>query len=65
MIRLELSTEDAKLLREQLEQHITELDRELVRTDQHNLQHALAGDVDRLRRVAQQLAALLREAGDH
>ena len=64
MIRLELSTEDANLLREQLKQHIAQLDRELVRTDQHNLQHALARDVGRLREVEQQLAALLREAED-
>ena len=64
MIRLELSTEDAKLLREQLAHRITELDRDLVRTDQHRLQHELAGEVGRLCDIEQRLATLLREAGN-
>lgn len=64
MITLELTTEDGKLLREQLGHRITELDRDLVRTDQHRMQHALAKDVARLCDVEQRLAALLKEAGE-
>ena len=63
MIRLELSTEDATILCEQLGYRITELDRDLVRTDQHQLRHALAEDVERLSEIAQRLGALLGEAG--
>ena len=63
MIRLELSTEDATILREQLSYRLTELDRDLVRTDQHQLQHALAKDVKRLCEIEQRLASLLESAG--
>ena len=61
MIRLELSVEDAKLLHEQLAYRISELERDLVRTDQHRLHHALAEDVKRLEVIGQRLDALLRE----
>ena len=64
MIRLELSIEDAKLLHEQLGYRIAELDRDLVRTDQHRLQHALAQDVKRLEVIKQGLEALIGRAGD-
>ena len=64
MTRLELSTEDAKLLHEQLGYRLTELDRDLVRTDQHKLQHELAGEVARLSAIEQRLGELLRAAGD-
>ena len=63
MIDLELSTDEAKLLREQLAYRVVELDRDLVRTDQHRLQHALAEDVKILGDIEQRLDALLRAAG--
>ncbi len=64
MIRLELSVEEAKVLREQLAHRITQLDRDLVRTDQHRLQHALAKDVAHLGDIEQRLAVLLGARGD-
>jgi hypothetical protein len=63
MIRLELSPDEATLLYQQLAARIAELDRELVRTDQHRLQHALAEDVRRLGTIAQRLDALVNGAG--
>lgn len=63
MINLELSTADANILHEQLAYRITELDRDLVRTDKRQLQHALAEDVKRLGEIAQRLEALLRGTG--
>ena len=59
VVTLELSAEDARLLHEQLAYRIAELDRDLVRTDQHQLQHALAGEVNRLGVVLQRLGALV------
>lgn len=64
VIRLELSIEDAKLLHEQLGYRIAELDRDLVRTDQHRLKHALAQDVQRLEAIKQGLEALIGRARD-
>jgi predicted transcriptional regulator len=63
VIRLELFIEDAKLLRDQLAYRLSELDRDLVRTDRHRMQHALAEDVKRLEAIEQRLDALLRDAG--
>jgi hypothetical protein len=63
MVTLELSVEEAKILREQLAHRITQLDRDLVRTDQHRLQHALAQDVAHLGDIEQRLAALLGDCG--
>ena len=63
MIRLELSTEDAGLLREQLGYRIADLDRDLVRTDQHRLQHELAAEVRRLVEIERRIGAMLIEAG--
>lgn len=60
---LELSAEEACFLREQLARHIVNLDNELVRTDQHALQHALARDVERLRHLERRLARLCEAAG--
>jgi hypothetical protein len=63
VIRLELSIEDAKLLHEQLGYRLAELDRDLVRTDQHQLHRALAQDVKRLEVINQGLEALIGRAG--
>jgi hypothetical protein len=62
MVKLELSVEEATVLREQLAYRLTQLDRDLVRTDQHRLQHALARDVAHLNDVQQRLAGLLGPA---
>jgi hypothetical protein len=56
---LDLSYDEARLLKVQLERRIGELDGELVRTDKHELQHALALDIDKLRAVEARLVRLL------
>jgi hypothetical protein len=61
-VRLDLSIEDAKLLHEQLAYRIADLDRDLVRTDQHRLQHALAEEVRRLGVVLERLGTLISGA---
>jgi hypothetical protein len=61
-VRLELTVEDAKLLHEQLAYRIAELDRDLVRTDQHRLQHALALEVQRLGAILERLGTAMSDA---
>jgi hypothetical protein len=58
-INLALSPEDARFLREHLQRHIGEVDDELIHTDNRTMRHALAEDVDRLRRIEKQLAGLM------
>ena len=58
-ITLALSPEDARFLHEQLQRHIDEVDDELIHTDERTMRHALAEDVDRLRRIERQLASEL------
>src|SRR5262245_49162697 len=43
-VTLELSLEEARLLREHLARHIAEVDHELVHTEQRQMRHALAAD---------------------
>ena len=62
IVRLELAVEDAKLLHEQLAYRIADLDRDLVRTDQHRLQHALAEEVRRLGAVLEGLGTSIADA---
>lgn len=58
-VALALSLEDAQFLREHLQRHIAEVDDELVHTERRDMRHALAQDVERLRRIENQLAQLL------
>ena len=58
-VTLALSSDDARFLREHLQRHIGEVDDELIHTDSRTMQHALAEDVARLRRIETQLAGLL------
>lgn len=58
-INLALSPEDARFLRQHLQRHIAQVDDELVHTDRRALQHEIAGDLDRLKRIETQLAGLL------
>ena len=62
MVRLALTVDESKLLHEQLSYRIVELDRDLVRTDQHRLQHALAEDVRRLGVILERLGTSMRDA---
>ncbi len=56
-ITLDLSSEDLAFLTEHLGRYVRALDDELVHSDSHQIQHDLARDVDRLRRIHGQLAA--------
>ena len=58
-INLALSPEDARFLHEHLQRHIGAVDDELIHPDNRTMRHALAEDVDRLRRIEKQLAGLL------
>ena len=58
MVTVQLSNDDALLVREQLIRRADDLDRELVRTDAPTMQHELARDVERLRRVIATLDGL-------
>ena len=59
---LELSLDDARLLREHLVRHIVEVDDELIHTERRQMRHELAVDVDRLRQIEHRLAHLLEAA---
>ena len=52
----ELSSDEARLLLEHLAAHLKHLDAELVRTDQHDLQHALAAEVRSLQAIEERLS---------
>jgi hypothetical protein len=58
-INLALSPEDARFLREHLQRHISQVDDELVHTDRRSMQHEIASDLERLKRIEGQLASLL------
>jgi hypothetical protein len=62
MVRLDLTVDEAKLLHEQLAYRIGQLDRDLVRTDQHRMQHALAEDVKRLGTILERLGTSMTDA---
>lgn len=54
-MHIELSQEELVTLKSALDRTLHQLDAELVRTDAPTLQHALAADVERLRRVRDRL----------
>jgi len=58
-MKLELSLEEARFLKEQLVRRIIGLDEELAFTERRQLQHALAADVDYLTNIERRLAALI------
>ena len=60
-MNVELSETQARYLKKQLETRLDELEKEAARTDRHDLQHALAGDVDRLREILTLLEAAIRQ----
>jgi hypothetical protein len=62
-VTLELSLDDARLLRDHLLRHIAEVDHELVHTERRQLRHEIALDVDRLRQIETRLARLVEPAG--
>ena len=60
-MKLELTTHEAALLKMELAQRLVSLDRDLVRTDKHDLQHALARDIEELRNIEKRLERELDE----
>ena len=62
MVRLDITVDEAKLLHEQLAYRIAQLDRDLVRTDQYRMQHALADDVKRLGAILERLGTSMSDA---
>lgn len=54
---IDLSAEEQALLQSHLDRHIAHLDAELVRTEKHDLAHALAREIEQLRVIARRLAA--------
>jgi hypothetical protein len=61
-MKIELNERQARLLKTQLERRIDALEKEAARTDRHDLQHALALDVDGLKDVLGRIDAELRAA---
>lgn len=61
-VTLELSLDEARLLREHLVRHIAEVDDELVHTEKREMRHALALDADHLRQIESRLTRLLEPA---
>jgi hypothetical protein len=55
-MHLDLTPHEAILLEAQLGNRIKELDRSLARTDQHDLQHQAAREIDELRAIERRLA---------
>jgi hypothetical protein len=61
-MNVELSESQARLLKKQLEVRVDELEKEAARTDRHDLQHALALDIDRLKEILARVDSALRPA---
>jgi hypothetical protein len=59
-MNVELSESQARFLKKHLEWRIDELGKEAARTDRHDLQHALAVDIDRLKEILARVDSVLR-----
>lgn len=59
-MNVELSESQARFLEKHLERRIDELEKEAARTDVHDLQHALAMDVERLKEILGRVEVALR-----
>jgi len=57
---LDLSPQEIQLLATHLVRYVDHLDAELVRTDKHELQHALAREIEALRSIARRLESTSR-----
>ena len=56
-MNLEISEQEAQLLRTHLAHHLDSVERDLVRTDKAELQHSLARELEKLRLVLKRLDA--------
>lgn len=59
-MNVELSESQARFLKKHLEVRIDELEKEAAHTDRHDLQHALALDIDRLKEILGRVDAVIR-----
>jgi hypothetical protein len=57
---IDLNERQARLLEKHLERRIDELEKEAARTDRHDLQHALATDVEHLKEILGRVEAAMR-----
>ena len=55
-MQIDLSTEDARFLHQQLARHLEEMESELVHTDKRDLQREIAADTRRLRELLARFA---------
>jgi hypothetical protein len=60
-MQIELSREEAELLRDTLQQHVKELDKEINRTDRREFKRALQADDRTMERILGRLAVALEE----
>ncbi|HEX8795333.1 MAG TPA: hypothetical protein VF765_30500 [Polyangiaceae bacterium] len=59
-MNVELSESQARFLKKHLELRVDELEKEAARTDRHDLQHALAVDIERLKEILARVEDTLR-----
>jgi hypothetical protein len=57
VVQIELTSEELTLLEEHLNRHLGQVDKELVRTENHALAHAIAHEVKVLESVMKRLEA--------
>lgn len=62
VLNLELTEQEARLVRAQLVRHIVDLEDELARTEQTGLERALAVEIGALREVYRRLTSMLDSA---
>ena len=55
-MQIDLNTEDARFLHQQLARHLEEMESELVHTDKRDLQREIAADTRRLRELLARFA---------
>lgn len=60
-MKLDLTVDDARFMKSQLDRRLQELEVELAHTEKRSLQHALAVDVQRMEKLTSQLGHLLEE----
>jgi hypothetical protein len=60
-VTVELESNDARFLYEQLMRHVETMQNELVHTDKRELQRAIALDLARLQRIAGKLGGTLQQ----
>ena len=60
-IHVTFDLDEAVFVLEQLQRHLQIVENELVHTDSHRMQHDLASDLERLRRMASRLERVIAE----